>query len=366
MDPLHTAAGSSTRVAAIEGQRVVLALHAPFAISGGVQEQAELFVVSVVLADGTVGWGEAAPLPAYNGETVEQVEQAFARGRTLLLGQEGRAFRHWAARLREELPQSAAARCAFEVALLDALSRQQHIPLHLWFGGASARELHSDITIPVVPPDVAYAQAVRYAAAGFSRLKVKVGALGDVERVRAVRQGAPHAELLLDANGGLDEAGAHELVRVLESTGAGPSVFEQPVARGAWTALEALARRGVRLAFDESVQDAGDALEVARRFGAPHLINLKLMKSGVDEARAIVAIARSAGLGLMIGGMLESNLAMSASACFAVAHGTVDWVDLDTPAFILDSAFSGGMTMHGPRIDLSAIDAGHGVVPTRR
>jgi L-alanine-DL-glutamate epimerase-like enolase superfamily enzyme len=138
-------------------------------------------------------------------------------------------------------------------------------------------------------------------------------------------------------------------------------VFEQPVPRGDWEGLEALSAHGVQLAFDESVQSPQDALEVARRFGAPHLINIKLMKSGVAKALDIVAIARSAGLGLMIGGMLESNLAMSVSACFGAAQGPAEWLDLDTPLFIADSPLVGGMTMRGSLLDLSPIVHGHGV-----
>jgi L-alanine-DL-glutamate epimerase-like enolase superfamily enzyme len=85
------------------------------------------------------------------------------------------------------------------------------------------------------------------------------------------------------------------------------------------------------------------------------------MKSGIAEALDIVAVARAAGLSLMIGGMLESTLAMSASACFAAGQGGFEFVDLDTPLFMLRSPFEGGFTWSGAELSLSQICLGHGV-----
>ena len=65
----------------------------------------------------------------------------------------------------------------------------------------------------------------------------------------------------------------------------------------------------------------------------------------------------------MIGGMVESVLAMTTSACFAAGLGGFDLVDLDTALFIADDAFTGGFVQRGPHLDLSGIAAGHGVVP---
>jgi L-alanine-DL-glutamate epimerase-like enolase superfamily enzyme len=87
------------------------------------------------------------------------------------------------------------------------------------------------------------------------------------------------------------------------------------------------------------------------------------MKYGFDEAIAIHRFAMERGLGLMIGGMVEAKMAMSASACFAAALGGFDFVDLDTPLFLADDPFDGGYAQTGERLDLSPIAAGHGCVP---
>jgi L-alanine-DL-glutamate epimerase-like enolase superfamily enzyme len=83
----------------------------------------------------------------------------------------------------------------------------------------------------------------------------------------------------------------------------------------------------------------------------------------VVEALAIASAARAAGLDLMIGGMIEARLAMSASACFAAGLGGFAFVDLDTPLFLATDPFAGGYAERGPRLDLGPIEAGHGVTP---
>ena len=85
------------------------------------------------------------------------------------------------------------------------------------------------------------------------------------------------------------------------------------------------------------------------------------MKSGVVEALAIWNVATSAGLKIMIGGMLESVLAMSFSAHFAAGLGGFTYVDLDTPMFIREHPFVGGFEQEGARLSVARVEAGHGV-----
>jgi L-alanine-DL-glutamate epimerase-like enolase superfamily enzyme len=70
--------------------------------------------------------------------------------------------------------------------------------------------------------------------------------------------------------------------------------------------------------------------------------------------------ARAHGLRLMIGGMVESDVAMSMSAHLAAGLGGFDWVDLDTPLWLRDSPVRAGYTRRGPVLDLAAVTAGHG------
>ena len=352
--------GSSPRIARVEHRALSLSLNEPFGISGGSQDQARIAVVQVWLDDGTLGIGEAAPLPAYNGETLEDVLSALEAARPLWVGAEAAQFRLRALELRPVTLQSPSARCALEVALADALARRARLPLDAWFGGSGARNLVSDVTLPIMDAATAKSAAERWWARGFRCLKIKVGSGDDLGRVRGAHAGAPGARLLLDANAGLSASAALALIDDLASAGIAIDLFEQPVAADDWAGLERVSKR-VRLALDESVVDAASAVIAANRLGPPHVLNVKLMKSGIVEALDIVAVARATGLSLMIGGMLESALAMSASACFAAGQGGFEFVDLDTPLFIVNSPLRGGFEMHGDRLDLSSIELGHGV-----
>ena len=101
------------------------------------------------------------------------------------------------------------------------------------------------------------------------------------------------------------------------------------------------------------------------------------MRTGVAAGLDMLECARRHDLGLMIGGMVETRLAMTVSACLAAGHGGFAEVDLDTPFFIEDDRLLGGFTQrggtgdalrieHGPCLDLSHIQLGHGVGERRR
>ena len=79
-------------------------LHTPFGISGGAQAVANNVLVTVELEGGAVGYGEAAPLPPYNGETQADALATLAGARSWLVG---RKVADWRA-LAEEFRQ----RCA--------------------------------------------------------------------------------------------------------------------------------------------------------------------------------------------------------------------------------------------------------------
>jgi L-alanine-DL-glutamate epimerase-like enolase superfamily enzyme len=347
-------------ISALDTESFALELSEPFGIAGGSPDRARIGVVKLRLADGTLGLGEAAPLTAYNGETLDGALRAVEAARPLLLGKDARPWRRRALDLRAVTGDSAAAQCALETALVDALARQSGWALRDWFGGAGGTELETDVTIPIMDPAAARLAAARWWARGFRRLKIKVGLGDDVGRVLAAHAGAPEALLSVDANAAFDAPRACELVQRLGDEGVQLELFEQPVAAEDWSGLEQVARVA-RLALDESVVSGAQAVLAAQRLGPPHAINVKLMKSGICEALEIVAVARASGMSLMIGGMLESTLAMTTSACFASGQGGFEFVDLDTPLFLASSPFVGGFSQRGAVLDLSAIERGHGV-----
>jgi L-alanine-DL-glutamate epimerase-like enolase superfamily enzyme len=358
---------SPTRVLKVSVAPLNIALSAPFGISRGALETAANVLVGVELGDGTVGYGEAAPFPAYNGETQDAAVGALSRAAAWL---PGRDASDWRALALESGAWGGAAcgsaRCALETALVDAVARRGGLPLWRVFGGAGT-ELRTDMTVTTGSPAEAAEAARAIRKRGIRVIKAKVGAPGgpavDLERISAILEAAPGSPLVLDGNAGMGRRQAWELVGALKERGITPALLEQWLPKGDLEGMRLLgAESGWTVAADESVATAEDA-ERAVSAQAASVFNVKLMKAGIHEALKVVDIARAAGIGLMIGGNVESILGMTASACFAAGLGGFEFADLDTPFFMAENPFEGGYRVEGDRVSVSHILAGHGVSP---
>jgi L-alanine-DL-glutamate epimerase-like enolase superfamily enzyme len=352
----------SVRVAPLD-----IRLLAPFGISRGVLDVAANVLVAVELSDGTTGFGEAAPFPAYNGETQSAALALLSRAAGWLPGRDAGDWRAIAAQFRAGAGTACgSALCALETALLDAITRRDGVPLWKFFGGAGT-ELETDMTVTTGTPEAAREAARLIRRRGIRVIKAKVGGPSgpdaDLARISAMLEGSPDSPFVLDGNAGMSRAAASQLVRGLKSLGISPMLLEQWLPREDLEGMRALGEEsGWRVAADEGVASAADARLVARERAAD-VFNVKLMKAGVSEAMEIVSIARNEGIGLMIGGNVESILAMTMSACFASGLGGFQYADLDTPLFLAENPFEGGFTLEGSRISVAHIGAGHGVVP---
>jgi L-alanine-DL-glutamate epimerase-like enolase superfamily enzyme len=342
-----------------------VALSEPFGIATGAQHVAENLLVEVGLTDGTLGIGEAAPFPAVNHETRADAERALEAAREQLLGLEASTWRAASQRASLLLSAAPSALCAFETALLDALTRSLGLSLFAFFGGMKP-ELVSDITLTTGTAEQAAQQAARAYQRGFRMLKVKVGGvplLHDLERLGRAASVAPDAGLILDANASMRPDEAIRLVRALGALRERVVLFEQPTAASDLVGLRAVRESGVKVAADESARSLADVERIIDAQAAD-VINVKIMKSGVVGALDMASGARAAGLELMVGGMVETRLAMTTSACLAGGLGGFSFVDLDTPLFLAKDPFLGGFDTDWPHLKLAAIERGHGVFQT--
>src|SRR5690606_22968302 len=138
-------------------------------------------------------------------------------------------------------------------------------------------------------------EAMRAAAARNAHrplLKIKLGGEGDLARLEAVREGAPGARIIIDANEGwtpeVYAALAPELLRL------GVGLIEQPLPAGEDEALAEMARP-LPVCADESCHDRASLAGLAGRYD---MVNIKLDKAGgLTEALALRDAARVAGLG---------------------------------------------------------------------
>jgi L-alanine-DL-glutamate epimerase-like enolase superfamily enzyme len=359
--PFHRHMNNPLDIKRLDIHTLDVPLKAPFTTSSTKLEVIHNLAIQITLADGSIGWGEIPILPPITLEDQSTALVALQSEAGLLTGRNAGEWRRIAAELSERIPHLASVRAGIEMATIDALARSWHAPLFRFFGGYHDSVV-TDITIPICSGEEAQPLAEQYRKWGFDTIKAKIGldASEDVERLRAIRRGHPTCRLVLDANAGYSVEQTLDVLRHLRQAGIEPVLLEQPVAREDWEGLGRLARAGgVPVAADESCRTPVEAMRIAKHHLA-QVINIKLAKCGVVQAFEIAAIARASHLGLMIGGMVETRLAMGFSAHFAAGLGGFDWIDLDTPLLLADDPISGGYRTEGARYLLDVGTAGHG------
>lgn len=306
-----------------------------FATAKGTHKGLDNLLVCAELFDGTIGLGEAAIATHITGETIELTRKNLERSASWIMGRDVSDYAAISKRLHDELPHNKAAIAAIEMAIIDALTKTKHIPLWRLFG-ARPKKLTTDITIVISGQDETKEKARSFYARGFRTFKIKVGRDfdADIKRVVAVKKIVKRSRILIDANQGYSASDTLRFLKCLEDAGVRPDLIEQPVPKGDWDGLKRVTRLSkVLVCADESVRSLSDCRRAIRE-KAVDAVNVKLMKSGLVEAREIALLAHKAGLKLMIGGMLETSLAMTAAAHLAAGLKVFDYVDLDTPFFI--------------------------------
>jgi len=305
----------------VESRRFALA--GAFTISRG--SRTEAVVVEARLSDGTCsGRGECVPYARY-GETVESVMERIRGLEGALAGGLDRAA------LQSALP-AGAARNALDCAFWDleakrAGRRVWELDAYRALGGTP--EPGPEITaytLSLDTPDAMRASAAENAHRPL--LKIKLGGEGDLDRLRAVRAGAPAARLVIDANEGWDGATYARIAP--ELVGLGVEMVEQPLPASDDAALAGI-DRPVPVCADESAHDRATLSALAGKYD---MINIKLDKTGgLTEALALRREAGRAGLAIMIGCMIGSSLAMAPAQL--VAQGAAV-TDLDAPLLLAE------------------------------
>ena len=334
----------------------------PFAIATGSVNSAQNVLITLTLQDGSVGYGECAPFPPSTGESQATALAAALECIALLEGKDAAYWRSLS-KLVHSMYYSQSTVCAgIEMALLDALTRSYGVPLYIFFGGAST-SVETDISIPLVAPEHAKTLVHDIVKRGVTSIKVKVGSdlYEDVERVEAIREAAPGLGLTLDANQGYTPNEALLCLEALDDRDIRPLMLEQPVHKDDYDGLRYISQHTtVPIFADES---ASSPASVARliKMQAVSGINIKLMKSGLVEALDIAAVCRANGIQLMIGAMIESRLAIAASAHLVAGLGGFSFIDLDTPMLLAEDPFTGGYEQQGGTYDVSSVKSGLGI-----
>lgn len=292
-------------------------LREPFRISGYVMEDTELAVVT--LSDGRFhGRGEASGVYYLKDDVNNVVATIEAHRKQIESGIDRESL--------QRLMPPGGGRNAVDCALWELDAARSGKPVWKLAGLPGTKPLITTFTLGADAPEKMVAGARKYSQARSLKLKLTGELAVDIERVRAVRAARPEVWLGVDANQGY---GIDTLPKLIDTlVAAKVSLIEQPLRRGREADLDGF-DCPIELAADESVQGLADLATVPGRFDT---INIKLDKcGGLTEALVMAREARKMGLGVMVGNMVGSSLAMAPA--FVVGQ-LCDIVDLDGPIFL--------------------------------
>jgi L-alanine-DL-glutamate epimerase-like enolase superfamily enzyme len=304
-----------------------------FTISRGSRTAIEVVVVELE-AEGCRGRGEGVPYGRY-GESLEGVIAAIEALRGDLAAGLDRAA------LQGRLP-AGAARNALDCAFWDLDAKQTGKRVWDLAGLPAPEPVTTAYTLSL--DSVENMRAAAKANAERPLLKLKLAGPEDLARVEAVREGAPTASLVVDANEGWTPAFYDEIAPRLQALGV--AMIEQPLHADHDQALARM-ERPVPVCADEACHDRASLPGLEGRYD---MINIKLDKTGgLTEALKLKAEAEAAGYRIMVGCMLGTSLAMAPA--MLVGQGA-EVVDLDGPLLLAEDRSDGllyeGSLLHPP------------------
>lgn len=339
-------------------------LHAPFVTAARRTDVVDAVLVEVVDSDGRAGWGEGVATWRITGDSVPGISAALDGPlRATVIGADADDLEPLLRRVAASIVGNTAAKAGLDAALHDLAARRAGVSLPR-FLGTSATTVATDVTITVDTPDGMAAAAARRVAEGFDVLKVKVGDGGadELARLRGIRESAgPQAILRLDANQGWAPREAVRIISAIEDAGLDVELVEQPVAAGDLDGLAYVcARVATPVLADEAVWSPQDLLRVIHRRAAD-AVNVKLAKcGGLRAARQLLAVAEAAGVGVLVGSMMETHVGVGAAASFAATVPPAYVHDLDAAWWLAAPPVRGGISYAGPTLRLP-VTAGSGI-----
>ncbi len=303
----------------------------PFTIATGTMEFAQNVLIKIHTDEGIVGFGECSAFPMIVGETQHSCYHLAKDFAAFWIGKNPLKIPERLAELDHIIAGNYTAKSAFDMALYDIAAKAANQPLYAFLGGHQ-KAIESDLTIGIGSPESMAAQAIDFVSKGVGIIKVKLGKhpIQDIERIQQIRAAiGMNIKIRIDANQGWAPADALNVL-----TGLAPyqiEFCEQPMHKYYDDYLpELCAKSPIPIMADESVFTHHDARKLMAQ-KACHSINIKFSKSGgIQEAIKIHDLAAANKIPCMMGGMLESRLALSAKMHFAMAHDNVKFYDMDT------------------------------------
>lgn len=304
----------------------------PFTIATGTMHFAQNIYIKLYTDEGLIGHGECSAFPMIAGETQNTCFEMAKDFAALWKGKDPLAIEDRMNELHAFTAFNSTIKSAFDMALFDISAQHAGQPLYQFLGAQQKKELETDLTIGIGTPEAMAQQAKDFVERGLRIIKIKLGknSMEDVERVKSIREAAgENITLRIDANQGWDYEDA--LFALQSMYNYDIEFCEQPMRYWNDHKLPMLTSySAIPIMADESVFDHHDAERLIEANACTY-INIKFAKSGgILEAQKINSVCEANQMHCMMGGMLESRLALTAFAHFATAHDNIKFYDMDT------------------------------------
>jgi len=336
--------------------KLSIPLIEPFVTSLGKDESAENVLVKIQTEEGITGFGECSPYMPINGESQDtcfEVAKYFAKA---LKGMNALNIEKCVGLMDKIIYGNASIKSAFDMALYDIASQHAGLPLYLFLGGEKSKTIITDYTVSIGEPEKMAADALKIKEQGFPAIKVKVGKDGkkDVERIKAIRAAVgSEIPIRIDANQGWSVKEAIVTLDALKEYHI--QYCEEPISRSKFMKLKKVRKKSlIPIMADECCGDEHDAARLIK-LDACDMMNIKLGKSGgIFKALKMVKLAEAANMHLQVGAFMESRLAMTAFAHFALCSPMIQHYDFDTALMFSEDPVEGGIvyekngTIHVP------------------
>ena len=337
--------------------KISVPLRVPFKTALRSVDSVEDVIVEIVTDTGAVGYGEAPPTGVITGDTtgaiIGAVRDHIAK---TITGCDIDDFEKLMQLVQGSIVHNSSAKAAVDMALFDLYGQLYDIPVYKLLGG-SRKNIVTDITISVNPPEQMARDAINAIERGYDCLKVKVGAdpALDVARLSAVREAVGDDVLIrIDANQAWSPKQAVRILNEMQEKGLKLELVEQPVKALDIEGLRFVTERSyVPVLADESVFSPEDAMKIMQNHAADY-INIKLMKcGGIYNALKILSAAEVYGVECMLGCMLEAKVSVNAAVELACAKSIITKIDLDGPVLCSEDPILGGAVFNEKDITVS-------------
>jgi L-Ala-D/L-Glu epimerase len=303
----------------------------PFTIATGTMDFAQNILIKIFTSENIIGIGECSAFPMIVGETQNTCYEMAKDFATLWKGKDALDIETRLNELHLFIAGNTTIKSAFDMALYDIAAKNANQPLYEFLGGTK-KEMLTDITVGIGTPETMAAQAKAFIEKGATILKIKLGkdVTTDVLRIKTIREAIGNEiKIRIDANQGWSVEDASNALTQLGQYNI--EFCEQPMRTYNDEYLPALIKISpIKIMADESVYNHYDVLRLIKN-NACDYINIKFAKSGgIHEALKIIDVAKENNIPCMMGGMLESRVALSAFAHFAAANPQIIFYDMDT------------------------------------